>query len=118
MRQNKNTDLINRLIKKSFGWLYSGDWTTAGCVYSGFIDMRGRVLGRISRRRMNPLFYVPPIFGGASIDAGEFTSPDGSALTVKQSFLSNAKRYSEAYRLSTGKRVAITVVSDETFFSN
>lgn len=123
-----NKDLVNKLVKKSFGRMYNGDWhhSPPPCDMGG--SSRGDELEHISRRNIPAtilLTAIPapfPIFGffayPALKDVGCFKNQDGSELNVYEKFTPQAIKYARLYRKETGKEVKINIVSGNKWFSN
>lgn len=115
---NNPKNLVNKLVRKSFGLFWSGDWHPGTNLYRT-VPWRSDELNCVGRRKyfsfdycLMPPLDLPLLFFGAFIapickGAGRFLKKDGSKLRVKPEYISCAQKYAELYKRETGKEVEI-----------
>ena len=116
---NIDKKLINKLVKKSFGILYSGNWNSGNHIL-GLPDNRGEKLNYIGRRKVFDDFftYILPIFPIIYPSAkmvGKFLNDEGYELEIKREFIDKAKKYSTQYQKITGREVIIKNAKNEEY---
>ncbi len=97
-----NKDLVNRLVKKSFGIMFRGDWANEIDSFDDRIEKADNP-NQIAKRFWFPIPYVLEMWKYA----GKFTNNEGSALTVTPDFRIEAEKYCQLYKIETGKDVEV-----------
>ena len=116
---NIDKKLINKLVRKSFGILYSGDWNSGNHIL-GIPDNRGKKLNYIGRRKIvdDFLTYILPIFPIFYPSAkmiSKFLNDEGSELEIKKELIDKAKKYSTQYQKLQGREVIIKNIKNEEY---
>jgi len=112
-------ELVNRLIKESFGKSFRGDlnlvpdkWTEnilTGQVSRFYFEI-GK-LGYIGKRG----FYIPFITSPNYHLVGGFTNEEGSYLKILPDYLKQAKQYAHLYEAATHRDAVIEVIESFEF---
>ena len=96
-----NLNLINRLVKESFGKQFNAnrdydvDWETGDA--------------EVEKTNYAKDIVKKSLFGFLVFYAGEFQKSDGSKIEVFDSYEKNAIKYASLYEAATGKKVSIFV---------
>lgn len=105
-----DTDMINRLVKESFGFLYFGNFDPIIDPLCG--DQAKGPHPKIIARRM---FYPVPLLWEYYKMVGKFLKEDGSSMVVDENYLPQAKKYALLYKEKTGIDV---IINDRNSINN
>lgn len=101
MKTKEITDIVNGLLKRSFGVGVSGDW-------EGKYPKNYFGIGRTS----DGLKYIGRNLGVYIKKMGEFVDPSGAVLKVYPKYKKRAEEYAKLYKEKFGKDVTIELMEE------